>query len=60
MGKRKDERTSSIYCYKQAKVKPQSIAHDIQDYHWVMFKHAMEFLETMRKPYKVTSKTLFY
>ncbi len=24
---------------------PQSIAHDIKDYHWAMFRHIMEFLK---------------
>jgi hypothetical protein len=32
---------------------PQSIAHDVKNYHWAMFKHTMEFLKqlaSLKKP----------
>jgi hypothetical protein len=32
---------------------PQSIAHGVKNYHWVMFRHAMEFVKqhaSLKKP----------
>jgi hypothetical protein len=51
MGKCKDETTKSISC--QEKAKPKSIEHDVNYYHWVMFKHVIEFLRqctSLKKP----------
>jgi hypothetical protein len=53
MGKQKDKRTRSIIAMKRPRQNPQSIAHDIKDYHWAMFIHTMEFLKqciSLKKP----------
>jgi hypothetical protein len=41
----KTKEQSPFIAMNKPRQNPQSIAQDIKDYHWAMFRHTMEFLK---------------